>query len=1169
MALFPHSLESEGFVRLSASSEDHRLLVESLADAAFVISPQGRIKTWNRAAHALLGWEPREVLDKPLLELRAAAERAAGALVRELEAATRAGRYEGAATWSCRDGSLLRAETRFAALTDAAGRARGFGVVLRANTGASPTEERLRLSEERTRLLVEAVRDYAIITLDREGNVIDWNTGAEHAYGFSAREVLGTHFSRFYPEEERARGKCEWELSTAERDGRVEDEGLRIRRDGSTFWANVVLTPLWSPSGELLGYAKITRDLTERRRAEESARELARQQAARTAAEEAESVLRESEEKYRELSQRLDVILEGISEGILVQDRSGRFIYANTAGALHAGCPSREALLATPREQLLAQFEILDESGKPFPLEELPGRRAMRGLEPGTALLHTRNKLNGRDGWAQVRASAVLHDGVPSLAVTIWHDVTAEVRRTHALRFLSEASAVLAQSLNIDETLRTLANTVVPAFADWCAVHVTEGAPGVGAEVRKVATAHWDPKKVELARELEEKYPADPNTRGGLWTVLRTGQPQLYPEIPAATLQAVARNEAHLRALEALGMSSGMIVPLRARDRILGAITFVWAESAKHYDEQDLALAEELASRAATAIENARLYEAERTAREHVALLARAGECFASTASRDALLRCVTDVALPTFGDFAFLDVLSPDGVHQRRVSGLDEARAHAFGGSPQDVPMLLTPVLVADVEAHGLGRAQLSLEDDHKLRELGVKSVLRVPIWVDHECAGVLTTCFMSADRRHTVEHRSLAEEYARRAGVALERHRLLEAAHEAARRAEEAARIKDEFLATVSHELRTPLNAILGWSCLLRKRRVEPSVEHALEVIHRNCEAQIHLVDDLLDVSRIITGKFRLDPKPVDLAVVVAEALEVVTPSAAAKNLRIVREGSEDGYWLTGDADRLKQVAWNLLSNAIRFTEPGGQVRIALNRTDTGVTLTVEDTGKGIAPELLPYIFERFTQHDGSTTRRFGGLGLGLAIVRHIVELHGGCVTASSPGLARGSTFQVTLPGRTWIPSRLSQPGPLRPASLRGRQGADVKGLRVLVVDDETDARELLDAVLSSAEAIVETAPSASVAFEALKRFRPHVLVSDIGMPEEDGYSLMRRIRELPASEGGGVPAIALTAFTRAEDRARALAAGYSTHLGKPAHPDELLWTVANLGAARDQRS
>jgi PAS domain S-box-containing protein len=1163
MALFPHSFESEGFGRLSASSEDHRLLVESLADAAFVISPQGRIKTWNRAAHALLGWEAREVLDKPLLELRAAAERAAGSLARELEAATRAGRYEGVASWSCRDGSLLRADTRFAVLTDAAGRARGFGVVLQGNAAAAPAEERLRLSEERTRLLVEAVRDYAIIMLDPTGNVMDWNTGAEHAYGFTAREVLGTHFSRFYPEEERARGKCEWELSTAERDGRVEDEGLRIRRDGSTFWANVVLTPLRSPSGELLGYAKVTRDLTERRRAEESARELARQQAARAAAEQAEAVLRESEEKYRELSQRLDVILEGISEGILVQDRSGKFVYANTAGSLHAGYPSREALLATPREKLLSHFEILDESGNPFPLEELPGRRALRGLDPGTALLHTRNKLNGREGWAQVRASAVMLEGVPTMAVTIWHDVTAQVRRTHELRFLSEASAVLAQSLHIDETLRTLANTVVPSFADWCAVHLTDGAPGAGAEVRKIATAHWDRKKVELARELEEKYPADPSTPGGLWTVLRTGQPQLYPEIPQATLRAVARSEEHLHALEALGMSSGMIVPLRARDRILGAITFVWAESAKHYDDQDLALAEELASRAATAIENARLFEAERTAREHVALLARAGECFASTASRDALLRCVADVALPTFGDFAFLDILSQDGRHERRVCGLDEATAQAFGESPQDVPMLLTPVLVADVEAHGLRRAQLSLADELQLRELGVKSVLRVPIWVDHECAGVLTTCFASAERRHTVEHRSLAEEYARRAGIALERHRLLEAAHEAARRAEEAGRIKDEFLATVSHELRTPLNAILGWSSLLRKRRVEPSVEHGLEVIHRNCEAQIHLVDDLLDVSRIITGKFRLDPKPVDLAVVVAEALEVVAPSAAAKNLRIVREGSEDGYWLTGDADRLNQVAWNLLSNAIRFTESGGQVRVALARTDAGVTLTVEDTGKGIAPELLPYIFERFTQHDGSTTRRFGGLGLGLAIVRHIVELHGGCVTASSPGLGRGSTFQVTLPGRTWIPSRLSQPGPLRPASLRGHQGADVKGLRVLVVDDETDARELLDAVLSSADAIVETAPSASVAFEALQRFRPHVLVSDIGMPEEDGYSLMRRIRQLPAADGGGVPAIALTAFTRAEDRARALAAGYSTHLGKPAHPDELLWTVANLGA------
>ena len=381
----------------------------------------------------------------------------------------------------------------------------------------------------------------------------------------------------------------------------------------------------------------------------------------------------------------------------------------------------------------------------------------------------------------------------------------------------------------------------------------------------------------------------------------------------------------------------------------------------------------------------------------------------------------------------------------------------------------------------------------------------------------------------------------------------------------AEAANRVKDEFLATVSHELRTPLTAILGWANLLRAGQVgEDSATTALETIERNARAQAQLIDDLLDVSRIITGKLRLDVSQVDPGSFIEAAIETLRPAANAKDVRIQKVTDTGVVSVAGDPARLQQVVWNLLSNAIKFTPKGGRVQVRLERIDSHIEIAVSDTGVGIKPSFLPYVFERFRQADMGTTRQHGGLGLGLAIVRHLVELHGGTVQAESHGEGQGATFVVKLPAVP-VYQKNEFAERVHPAARETLTSYDcperLDGLKVLVVDDEADARELLRVVIGQCGAEVRTAGSAQEALEAIENERPDLLISDIGMPGEDGYDLIRRVRAFPAERGGNVPAIALTAYARTEDRMRALRAGYQMHVPKPVDLAELIIVVASL--------
>ncbi len=395
----------------------------------------------------------------------------------------------------------------------------------------------------------------------------------------------------------------------------------------------------------------------------------------------------------------------------------------------------------------------------------------------------------------------------------------------------------------------------------------------------------------------------------------------------------------------------------------------------------------------------------------------------------------------------------------------------------------------------------------------------------------------------------------------------RLREDIEHARQEAERASLAKDEFLATASHELRTPLNAILGWARLLRAGQLDPSsCERAFETIERNAKSQVQLIEDILDGSRIITGKLHLEIRPLDMTALVSAAMDAVRPAAEAKGIQVSVAMDPAAARIVGDPERLQQVVWNLANNAIKFTPKGGRVDVCLERVGTSIELAVLDSGQGISPEFLPHVFERFRQAEGSPSRRHGGLGLGLALVRHLVEAHGGTVHAESAGVGRGARFTVSLPVQAVYEP--APRGPTRPVAPNDEGGplTRLNGVRVLVVDDEADARDLVATVLRAQGAEVTAASSAKQALELLSKTSPMILVSDIGMPETDGYELIRRVRALSGANEAQIPAIALTAYAREEDRRRALQAGFQTYVAKPVEPAELVRVVAALVIARN---
>ena len=484
-------------------------------------------------------------------------------------------------------------------------------------------------------------------------------------------------------------------------------------------------------------------------------------------------------------------------------------------------------------------------------------------------------------------------------------------------------------------------------------------------------------------------------------------------------------------------------------------------------------------------------------------------------------------------------------------------------GAVPRPLSMVADPRVAARLRPALTGESAVRIDDLEGERQAGaaageappIRSCLAIP--VISRSGEVLGTLVFTHARAHhfTARHQQLAQGITSSAAVALDNAQLYE-------HAQEVNRVKDEFLATLSHELRTPLNAMLGWSHMLRSATLPADTQRrAIESLERNARAQAQLVEDLLDVSRIVTGKLQLASEEVDLTRLVMEAVDSVRPAAIAKGLDLQAELDHGlAVIVRGDPDRLRQVVWNLLSNATKFTPPGGQIHVELAAADAKAQVIVRDTGQGIPAHFLRHVFERFRQAESSTSRRHGGLGLGLAIVRHLTEAHGGTVSADSAGEGRGSTFTITLPACALGDRLDAPPAAHRPVS------STLGGLHVLVVDDQADARDLARTVLEMHGAEVTTVASAGEALHALARQRFHVLVADIGMPEQDGYSLIHAVRALPPEQGGSLPAIAATAYASLRERARALEAGYGWHLAKPLDPEQL---VAAVAAASSQRA
>ncbi|MCW5960234.1 MAG: PAS domain S-box protein [Pyrinomonadaceae bacterium] len=490
------------------------------------------------------------------------------------------------------------------------------------------------------------------------------------------------------------------------------------------------------------------------------------------------------------------------------------------------------------------------------------------------------------------------------------------------------------------------------------------------------------------------------------------------------------------------------------------------------------------------------------------------------------------------------------------------------FGETVKKTLLANQPLIINDIRTDN----RLSDEDRSAFETYGIRALIAFPLHKRNRIVASMSINHSEVRewRLDEIELVGLISnrfwESIERAKVVKDLQQSLEREQDARRAAEEASKIKDEFLATVSHELRTPLNAILGWSTLLRSGKLEGNgAKRAMETVERNARSQSQLIDDLLDISRIITGKLRLEVQTLELSEIIEAAVDAVRPAADAKEIRIQLLLDSNVGPVSGDADRLQQVFWNLLSNAVKFTPKGGRIQVTLERVNSHIEITIADSGKGIDPEFLPHIFDRFRQGDQTTTRRQGGLGLGLSIVRQLVEMHGGTVQVQSEGEGKGTAFTVSLP-RLIANKRNLEPNRTHPTVSKEFLSFDcapqLTDLRVLVVDDEKDARELLRYVLETCGSTVKTASSAKVALETLESSSFDILISDVGMPGEDGFALIKKIRELPPEKGGRLPAIALTAYARVEDRVKALTAGFQIHIPKPVEPVELIAVVASLG-------
>ena len=793
----------------------------------------------------------------------------------------------------------------------------------------------------------------AIYSSDLDARITSWNAAAERLFGYPAVVAIGQPLTMIIPPEQQAE---EAEVFRRIRDGEgVEHyETVRRRGDGSLIEVALTASPIRDRTGAIVGISKIARDISDQRRLERNGRLLA-------------------------------AIVESSDDAIISKDVTGTIMSWNRGAERLFGYAADEVIgrsirIIIPADRQSEESEVLRRIGRGEIVDHFETVRQRKDGSLVTISL-TVSPIREKDGRI-IGASKIARD------------MTETKRRADRAAFLSEVGKVLAGSLDYETTLKGVANLAVPSIADWCAVDIV----GEGGKIERLAVAHVDPEKAELAKTVRARY-EDPNSPNSVAYVVRTSTPALVPVITDGMVVAAAHgDQERIDLVRSLGLMSYLCVPLVAHGRTLGALTFsTAASSGRQYTQDDVEFAEDVAARAAIAVDNAQAYM---------------------------------------------------------------EARA---------------------------------------------------------------------------------------------------------------ANQLKDEFLATLSHELRTPLNAILGYSRLIRSGMLEPAKQaRALDTIERNATVLTQIVGDVLDVSRIITGKIRLNIQPVDVPSVIRNALETITPAADAKQLSVNTILDPRASPVSGDPDRLQQIVWNLVSNAVKFTPKGGRIQVVLERIDSRVEIVVSDTGVGIKAEFLPFVFERFRQGDAGIAREHTGLGLGLAIVRHLVELHGGTAGAESGGPGQGSTFRVRLPlmiAHADVPPERQRSGVRTSGSASADYSTRLDGIHVLAVDDDHDALSLVREILETAGARVTTAGSAREALDAIEAARPDVLVADLGMPTLSGFDLISRVRRLPDQALRHIPAAALTAYARSEDRVKAFQSGFQIHLAKPIDPVELIAAIATL-AGRNQR-
>ncbi len=586
-------------------------------------------------------------------------------------------------------------------------------------------------------------------------------------------------------------------------------------------------------------------------------------------------------------------------------------------------------------------------------------------------------------------------------------------RSNETRRILSDASAILATSLDYETTLATVANLAIPELGEWCTVELVEN-----GQLRRIALAHSDPEMLRRARDFRDIHPINLDAPYGTPLMIRNGRSVLVEKITEDMLRSAALPEDELEFSRVLNIRSYIGVPLRARGHILGAISFV--TSVREYDRQDLETAEELASRIAMSIDNSRLYQAATSGEKHMRFFAELSLALANCLSYPETLNVIARSAVATLCDYAIIYRLEGGSINRAAVAHresdaeqiLTELMAQPVGPRlEREVRQVMEtgkPNLALDIRISQVDESRGTAAYVSLIQRLNPTSSMIVPLNARGRALGALCVAMTDPGRRFKTSDITIVEELGRRAALSLDNAILYEGAVQ-------ASRLKDEFLAVLSHELRTPLTSVYGWLALMRTGNLpEYKRKDALEVMNRNIHAQITLIDGLLDLSRISNGTMQLEISDIDPAEAIEAAIALIQPAAQAKNIRVSFQNRLEGAILRGDSIRLQQILWNLLSNATKFTPAGGEVTIEAQPDDGVLTIVVSDNGPGIDRTFLPFVFDRFRQGDSSSTRNHGGLGVGLSVVKHLVEMHGGSINAKSEGPGHGSAFTLCLPFR-----------------------------------------------------------------------------------------------------------------------------------------------------------